>query len=168
MTWSCFHCDISCHFSLGGMLETYQFAYAGPFGAMRKRDRVIHVTEGYWLEIETEISQMEDGSWRSQPLERAVNKPMTESEWNHIKSAIDEACFWTMPAALNNRRGLDGTDWLLEGYKSTPEACTNRDYHFVFRWTPDSSSRDFIELCETFADLDSTAERLRYYRQWHH
>lgn len=43
--------------------------------------------------------------------------------------------FWGLPVKIN-RRGFDGTTWLLEGKKPEGNDCTNREYHLIARWQP--------------------------------
>jgi len=67
--------------------------------------------------------------------QRHTSRTLTVEEWNKIKGLLDEAQFWTLPK-IGGSSGLDGGDWLIEGY-SDPR------YHVVSRWSPNGPLRKF-------------------------
>lgn len=55
-------------------------------------------------------------------------RPLTDEEWTKVHSLLADAKFWTLPAR-GGGSGLDGGEWLFEGYE-------NKRYHVVKRWSP--------------------------------
>jgi len=55
-------------------------------------------------------------------------RELTEAEWKKILGFLEESKFWTMPT-FGGSSGLDGGQWLLEGY-------SDKRYHVVDRWSP--------------------------------
>jgi hypothetical protein len=60
------------------------------------------------------------------------------TDWSTLCRALDAAKFWSLDAS-ENRRGLDGADWLIEG--------RHKDiYHAVRRWSPYGEIHDLGRL----------------------
>jgi len=70
---------------------------------------------------------------------------ITESEWSNIVNGLVRNGFWTYPTS-DNRNGLDGSTWILEGYKPVKDKCTGMNYHRVSRWSPIDTT--FILMCK--------------------
>jgi hypothetical protein len=67
-----------------------------------------------------------------------VTRPMTPTEWEHLREKLSKAEFWAMPAIIEANAGLDGAVWLLEGVKA-------ERYHVVHRWSPNEEG--YREAC---------------------
>ena len=133
-------------------VESYRFAITVLVYDYFKVYRVEKKGKTYNLEIkEYAVSTT---TWqRKDSLVSHASKQITKSEWESIDNAFRENCFWTMAADIeNNNHYLDGSIWVLEGYRSNP-VCTNAKYHVAFRNSPDSSN--FRTICEKFMQLDS-------------
>jgi hypothetical protein len=76
---------------------------------------------------------------------------ITEREWNNIVNGLVRNGFWTYPIS-DNRNGLDGSTWTLEGYKPEKDKCTGMNYHRIGRWSPTDTT--FIEMCELIHKVD--------------
>lgn len=80
--------------------------------------------------------------------------PISNKTIRGIEKQFYRHCFWTMPATIKRRPILDGTSVSLEIFDPELSLCTQRKYHAVHRWSPDSSS--FTVLCDAFLKLDQT------------
>jgi len=74
---------------------------------------------------------------------------ISQSDWNNIVTNLVANNFWTYPTS-DNRKGLDGATWVLEGYKPTKDKCTLKNYHRIGRWSPNDTT--FIAMCKLFYD----------------
>jgi hypothetical protein len=82
-----------------------------------------------------------------------VSKSITKREWPLIERSFIDNCFWVMPVDIEkNHNILDGIPMTLEAHCETNN-CTNANYHFVFRVSPEKS--DFISICDLFMELDT-------------
>jgi len=75
---------------------------------------------------------------------------LTKLEVNKLLMKIDDIKYWNMQS-LETKRGLDGSEWLIEG-------LLNGNYYIVQRWSPKTTIKDlgsiFIELSkETITNL---------------
>ncbi len=70
---------------------------------------------------------------------------LTASEWKAFKKVIDDNCFWTLPVVDKIQKGgmLDGGYWYIEGYQPFKRNCSNSNYLFVSRRSPEGSSERF-------------------------
>jgi hypothetical protein len=110
----------------------------------RGNDYNLHIKE---YAVSTTAKEREDS------LVSNISKKITKSEWTSIDNAFKENCFWTMSTHIKSDDNyLDGSSWLLEGYKSN-SVCTNNKYHIAGRRSPGSSS--FRMICEKFLEFDS-------------
>ncbi|HXQ74218.1 MAG TPA: hypothetical protein VN844_27185 [Pyrinomonadaceae bacterium] len=62
---------------------------------------------------------------------------LSQSEWDAFKRLLEYSCYWEQPTDADDA-GLDGAQWLLEGFREGR-------YHLVVRWTPQKGS--FREAC---------------------
>jgi hypothetical protein len=72
-----------------------------------------------------------------------VTRPLTDGEWNHFQELLGKATFWSMKAT-DDRLGLDGVTFLLEGHRPN-------EYHAVLRWSPED--QNFLNVCDYFFEL---------------
>ncbi|MEO7925064.1 MAG: hypothetical protein ABIR30_15385 [Chitinophagaceae bacterium] len=70
--------------------------------------------------------------------------------WNNIIDSLSINGFWTYPSS-NERNGLDGATWILEGFKPIKDECTEKNYHRLTRWSPIDTK--FITMCDLFKSL---------------
>lgn len=84
------------------------------------------------------VKQM-DGQGGYQPGKLIIDhtRPLTNAEWDHFLSLLDQSCYWQLRPEIDDS-GLDGAQWILEGVKEGR-------YHVVDRWTPQIG--DFREAC---------------------
>ncbi len=67
-------------------------------------------------------------------------------EWKELHNRIDSIDFWNTPVQ-DGVIGLDGSEWILEGYK-------DGKYHVLTRWTPDSYGDPvFVRTCRFFSEI---------------
>lgn len=86
------------------------------------------------------------GGYHAGYLEEDETKPITEAKWNILQEKLNKVDFWEL-STHEDSRGLDGSEWILEGYKKG-------EYHFVTRWTPNyDGTNGYVELCESFAKI---------------
>ena len=75
---------------------------------------------------------------------------VTLDSWASFEQLLQKAQFWNMPAVRDNERGMDGSEWILEG-------LLGDKYHFAVRWTPKGQFRDagifLIELSGLKEDI---------------
>ena len=86
------------------------------------------------------------GGYNPGKLSKRMTKDLSHADWQSYLSLLDRTQFWHMPAT-DGRSGLDGSRWLLEGYRE--------NYHAVSRWSPGDG--DFRSVC--LAMLDLTGKR---------
>jgi hypothetical protein len=65
---------------------------------------------------------------------------ISKNEWNEFLLRMGTMNFWNLSSADNSEQGKDGSEWILEGKK-------NEKYHFVSRWTPNSTRGKEIRDC---------------------
>lgn len=76
---------------------------------------------------------------------------ISSKKWNNIVDSLSINDFWTYPSSIE-RNGLDGTTWILEGYKPIKDECSGKNYHRLTRWSPIDTK--FIAMCELFKSLN--------------
>jgi hypothetical protein len=54
---------------------------------------------------------------------------VTKAETDAFLAKIEKSGFWTAPNPVNDQRGTDGSQWIVEGVR-------NGEYHVVDRWSP--------------------------------
>ena len=70
-----------------------------------------------------------------------------------FKQILNKNCFWTMKSNSETKT-LDGVIWLLEANSPTPNLCTKRNKHVVFRKGSDST---FYEICDNLLKLANSS-----------
>lgn len=53
---------------------------------------------------------------------------LTSKQWTQLQAQVERAGFWKL-TAVRGEMGLDGSQWIVEGYRKGR-------YHLVDRWTP--------------------------------
>lgn len=90
---------------------------------------------------------------------------LDNGQTNKLLAAMQDSGFWDMPTK-DERIGLDGSEWIIEGVK-------DGTYHIVNRWTPEKGpiydlGNTFVRLCgPQFVEImnevaDILAERYHY------
>ncbi len=76
------------------------------------------------------------GGYRPGVLTQNTSRALTPTEVSLLLSQVEKVGFWTAPNPLNDQRGTDGAQWIIEGVR-------DRKYHVIDRWTPnDGAARD--------------------------
>lgn len=86
-------------------------------------------------------------------LTKEYEKEISEKQWNDFKELTNKISFWSLPVK-DEKNGLDGTSWLLEGKMPTGNNCTNRNYHVVSRWQPEDTLK-IMKLNKMLINLHS-------------
>jgi hypothetical protein len=127
--------------------ECYRLSYISPLDERIKIHRIQQTQNGFELHIkEYDFHSSNEGAI----LISNKEKKLSREEWLNLKKDFNKNCFWTMPIN-DNKNGLDGTVYRLEGFNPTGNICTNQKYHLVSRWSPDSTS--FLKLCNRISEL---------------
>ncbi len=79
-------------------------------------------------------------------IAKQAEKEMSKSDCSKLLTTIKQYDFWTLPMT-DERIGLDGSEWLIEGVK-------NGKYHFIYRWSPKEGAafeigKSFMEASES-------------------
>lgn len=117
--------------------EVYRFMILGPWEAnqiyrlMKTSDSITISSKKYWKEYnDIEIDS----------LEQEITKIIKEDDWRKIKNSLNELDFWKLPVRIDDDYYLDGTGFLIEGFSSIKNNCTNRYYHATLRtWPKDTT-----------------------------
>lgn len=73
-------------------------------------------------------------------------KKVTLVEWNTFLNNMNNLEFWNKPTHVNCQ-GVDGAQWILEGYK-------DGKYHFLNRWSPEHcDNSQFVSICNSLEEL---------------
>jgi hypothetical protein len=111
------------------VVPTWGPALAIRIGALRARTRLsVALLNG-------------QGGYDQGHLERLSSRELFAAERRKIVRAIHDAGFWNMPTVDYERRGFDGTEYILEGRSGDR-------YRVVHRWSPESGT--FHDLCRSF------------------
>ena len=130
-------------------LESYRFSYSAPYGEFRHIYRITRQDGLATLVVKKAIP-----SGRSDSLAVNMSRELSEPEWGKIKKVLSDNCFWNI-LMDEGIKGLDGYTWVLEGYNPQLDPCAKSNYHFIYRWSPDSKSQNFINICQEIMALDS-------------
>ena len=93
--------------------ENYRFLYLRSFNnpiviRLENRNNIITI---YWK------MSNGTGAWRPGKIIEHGNKKLTIAEWREFENQIKSINFWSLPTLDNNKLGLDGSNWILEGKK---------------------------------------------------
>ena len=118
--------------------KTYRFMILGPWGGISsykvsKIDDKISITEKkYWKYYNDR---------RIDSLGKERTKKLNIKDWNDLESSLNKLNFWNLPVIKkDDYRVLDGTSYIIEGYSTLTNKCTNRNYHLTNRISPSKSS----------------------------
>ena len=129
---------------LDAKTETYRFIWSSSFDTT-KVNKIEKKYGQYSVTIKTFTSHQDTiGTTRKFDI--------TEREWNNIINGLVRKGFWTYPTS-DNRNGLDGSTWILEGYKPEKDKCTGMNYQRIKRWSPIDTT--FMEMCELIYEVDT-------------
>ena len=67
---------------------------------------------------------------------------LTKEETQNFLARLDKFSFWSLPNPVNDQKGTDGSQWVIEGVKGGR-------YQVVDRWTP--TTGPVRELGDLFA-----------------
>ncbi len=122
-------------------IEIYRYTNLGTWSnpyvyRIEKCDSIVRITKkrtnGY-------------GGYESGSLVDNETKVINYEKWKSLINKIDSISFWELET--HGERGLDGAEWVLEGYKEGK-------YHFITRWSPDSyGDKKFVETCQYFEKI---------------
>src|SRR3546814_7584287 len=73
-----------------------------------------------------------------------ARRVLSAEEWTSLAAAVAEAGFWSLPEADDDRLGLDGETWMIEGRQGDRR-------HRIVRWCPTDEA--VIRLGRLFLDL---------------
>jgi hypothetical protein len=121
--------------------ETYRFIYVSSFSG-GKVYRIEKINDMYKAVVKTIANDT---------LQIIKEFIISKKNWDNITNSLSINGFWTYQTSIK-RSGLDGETWILEGYKPIKDNCTNKNYHYVYRWSP--IDKKFIALCNLFEKLD--------------
>lgn len=78
---------------------------------------------------------------------------LNESEWEKISHFLMKINFWTINSIVKPDSAMDGSDWVLEGYKEGK-------YHYIQRDNGMDGLREFAEYLIKLSDLKITKENI--------
>jgi hypothetical protein len=86
------------------------------------------------------------GGYDTGDLVKDKTKTVALHNWDSLQTKIQAIDFWNSQTHDENI-GLDGSEWILEGY-------SNGEYHFMTRWSPDGyGDPKFVEACNYFGEI---------------
>jgi hypothetical protein len=77
---------------------------------------------------------------------------LSPADWGRLQQAISAVNFWSL-APTEERYGLDGADWVVQGHRG-------KRYHAIERWSPGGAIFDLGRLFFTLAGPPLAAVRL--------
>lgn len=115
----------------------------------------------------TLVGKVSSGLAGPEPAQLKQNKhrALSASEFADVKASLKVARFWSL-ASTTDWQGLDGADWILEGYRHASGIgglWARRTHHVVVRWSPqrDGADAPFRQACErliALAELGADAQ----------
>jgi hypothetical protein len=118
--------------------ESYRFMILGAWGGkqfykiVNDSDNITIASKGYW-------NYYDDIEVDSLGYENIRKIHITD--WLEIKNSLDELNFWSLPVrVIDDLRVLDGASYVIEGYNTEKNECTNRNYHITARISPSDST----------------------------
>jgi hypothetical protein len=73
-----------------------------------------------------------------------ATRPLKTEEWARFQGLLKNANFWTQPTEGGRQPGLDGANFLLEGYM-------RGQYHVMDRWTPEED--EILQLSDYLFEI---------------
>ncbi len=71
------------------------------------------------------------GGFRPGLLSQNTSLPLTQEQTQRFRLRLQQLKFWSLPNPVNDGKGTDGSEWIIEGVRKGR-------YHVVDRWTPTS------------------------------
>ena len=71
------------------------------------------------------------GGFRPGVLSQNTSLPLTRKQTQRFLLRLQQLKFWSLPNPVNDQKGTDGSQWIMEG-------VNKGRYHVVDRWTPRS------------------------------
>jgi hypothetical protein len=106
--------------------------------------RITHAGGGAMLVV-TELTGA--GGYEPGVIGMREERPLSGAEWNALTKALAGIDFWNMPTKPPRSLdaiGMDGAQWILEGYRAGT-------YHVIDRWSPKSVT--YRDVCLKFLAL---------------
>jgi hypothetical protein len=122
-------------------IEVYRYTNLGTWSnpysyRVEKKDSLIKITKK---------RTNGQGGYECGRLVEDKTKNINAKVWEELINRIESIDFWKLNT--HGERGLDGSEWILEGYK-------DGKYHFISRWSPDSyGDKKIVETCLTFEEI---------------
>lgn len=69
------------------------------------------------------------GGYQPGILSESASKVLSKEQTDAFRSRLSQLNFWRSPNPVNDQKGTDGSQWIIEGVK-------DGKYHVVDRWTP--------------------------------
>jgi len=128
-------------------LEVYRYTNLGTWNApycyrVEKYDTIITITKR---------RSDGQGGYDTGGIVYDQSRQLTLDQWSQINTKVRDMNFFELKT--HDQRGLDGSEWILEGY-------SKGKYHIVVRWTPRSIDEIiFAETCELFEQIFKEADQ---------
>lgn len=115
--------------------------------------RIEHRDDQYTLHVK-EYAVRTTARYRPDSLVSSSTRPITQQQWQGIRDAFENNCFWTLPVDIKEDDNYqDGTGWALEGIQAR-NSCTKAQYHLAHRVSP-KGPNPFVNICEQLMAFDS-------------
>ncbi len=76
-------------------------------------------------------------------LIESMSRPLTPDETRAFLLQVGKGSFWSLASHVEDRTGMDGSEWIIEGAK-------DGKYHVVTRWSPDEGEIHELGLVMAF------------------
>ena len=112
--------------------ETYRFLWRSSFNGAA----FVHIACcGSTVELRSRVL----GRSRLYQKEPAITATLSSDDWEKLQRALTISNFWSLDATDDERFGLDGAQWLIEGRRGNV-------YHSMDRWCPRGAIYDLGRL----------------------
>jgi hypothetical protein len=120
---------------------------------------ILHSAWSYWRVVRIEkketiysatIKQFGQDTSYSDTTRHDQEFEISKEQWQYIVDELSAKNFWTYPTT-DERNGLDGATWILEGYKPKKDPCTLKNFHHAGRWSPEDTT--YINMCMLLYEL---------------
>lgn len=103
--------------------------------------------DGSDCSIVTKMLEGAGGYYPKRTISQQTSNKLAPKHWLRVISLIEKSDFWQSPS-YRSYLGMDGADWVLEGYRS-------QRYYAIARWSPDAEGldKDFREVCLYLLEL---------------
>lgn len=83
------------------------------------------------------------GGYRPGVLLEHSSRVLAKEQTHAFLARLEKAGFWKAPNPLNDQKGTDGSQWIIEGVKGGR-------YHVIDRWTPQNGIAHELGLMLAF------------------